>query len=280
MKLAWCTDIHVNCLTKEQRELFYDTFKEADAVLISGDIDEAPSIVDSMIHMESCIQKPIYFVLGNHDYYNGYVSVVRDDLNELNQENKYLYYLTNNDIAYIGSDTILAGCDGWADTRYGDVHKSCVVLNDEVYIKDLSNHKMEWVYGTPGAVGQWDKRKELADRDANGLKKIVIEALSDASDVKSPKSIKNVIILTHIPPFPEASKHRGVQSDDNYLPFYASKATGDALMELAGLYPDIQFLCLCGHTHGEAAFRPLPNLLVKAGEAKYYYPEIQEMIEL
>lgn len=274
MKLAWCTDIHVNFLKKEECEPFYDTLKESDGVLISGDISEAPSIAETMVHMADYIQKPIYYVLGNHDYYNGSVCDVRKSLYELNIENNNLNYLTDSTLISIGDDTIITGCDGWADTRYGHAFKSHVVLNDEVYIKDLSDHVIKWVYGTPGAVGHWDKRKELADKDAAHLKESVINFLNNVSVVKK------VIILTHIPPFPEASKHRGVRSDDNYLPFYASKATGDALLDLAALYPDIQFLCLCGHTHGKAVFQARSNLLVKAGEAVYGFPRIQEMIEI
>ncbi len=276
MKLAWCTDIHLNFLNDKKREEFYDKFMtdDIDAVLISGDIAEATNVDKIMIEMGNHIKKPIYFVCGNHDFYDGCVSSVRLSLAIAEEKYEYLHYFTATDCegCFLTDDVYVTGSDGWADTRYGDVWKSHVVLNDEHYIKDLRDHQTNHSYGTPGKVGKWDKRKDLADQDAYHIK----ESIERVMDGKT----KKVIILTHIPPFPEASKHRGVQSDDNYLPFYASKATGDVLMELATKYPDVDFLCLCGHTHGAADFQALPNLRVKAGESEYRYPCIQEIIEI
>jgi len=44
MKLAWLTDIHLNFLKKDRRKQFFDSIINSycDAVLISGDIAEAP----------------------------------------------------------------------------------------------------------------------------------------------------------------------------------------------------------------------------------------------
>ncbi len=287
MKLAWCTDIHLNFLNDKKREEFYDKFMtdDIDAVLISGDIAEATNVDKIMIEMGNYIKKPIYFVCGNHDFYDGCVSAVRLSLEEAMKECEYLHYLPfNAGLQLRYAKNMVFGIDGWADTRYGDVWNSRVVLNDEHYIKDLRDHQTNYNYGTPGKVGKWDKRKELADADAERLKESIIYRIEYRDEMDmfcfGGDQIRKVIILTHIPPFPEASKHRGVQSDDNYLPFYASKATGDVLMELATKYPDVDFLCLCGHTHGAADFQALPNLRVKAGESEYRYPCIQEIIEI
>jgi len=71
MKLIWLTDIHLNFLWPELRMDFYrktiDT--SGDKTLISGDIAEATSISTILKKMAEAIKKPIYFVLGNHDYY-------------------------------------------------------------------------------------------------------------------------------------------------------------------------------------------------------------------
>ncbi len=45
--------------------------------MISGDIAEATSIELILKEMASTIQKPIYFVLGNHDYYRGSINDLR-----------------------------------------------------------------------------------------------------------------------------------------------------------------------------------------------------------
>jgi predicted MPP superfamily phosphohydrolase len=69
MKLIWLTDIHLNFLTLENRMEFYQKVIAAsgDKILISGDIAEAPSVSEILKEMAKTIQKPIYFVLGNHE---------------------------------------------------------------------------------------------------------------------------------------------------------------------------------------------------------------------
>jgi len=74
--------------------------------------------------------------------------------------------------------------------------------------------------------------------------------------------------------------HEGKISDDDYLPFFSSKATGDVLLAIAEHNKDIEFLALCGHTHSESYFKPCKNLTVKAGSAVYSQPKIQEVIEI
>tara|TARA_Y100000992_G_C21264357_1_gene493095 strand:+ start:1876 stop:2103 length:228 start_codon:yes stop_codon:yes gene_type:complete len=74
--------------------------------------------------------------------------------------------------------------------------------------------------------------------------------------------------------------HEGEISNDDYLPFFASKITGDVLLNAAKDNPDIDFLVLCGHTHSSSYYKPLDNLTVKAGSAEYGKPIVQEVIEL
>lgn len=73
MKLTWITDVHLNFLKKDERIDFYHTLivTDSNGVVISGDIAEAISIELILKEMASTIQKPIYFFLGNHDYYRG-----------------------------------------------------------------------------------------------------------------------------------------------------------------------------------------------------------------
>lgn len=53
-------------------------------------------------------------------------------------------------------------------------------------------------------------------------------------------------------------------NNDDWLPYFASKATGEVLNDICTAYPDINFLVLCGHTHGKAKYSPCSNLLVEA----------------
>ncbi len=126
MKLTWLTDIHLNFLDDDARQKFYrDIIKtECDAVLITGDIAEAPFIKNIMHEMENVIQKPIYFVLGNHDYYRGDVNSVRNEMSELTKSHENLFWLPESGIQALDKNTILLGQDGWADGRLGDYQNS------------------------------------------------------------------------------------------------------------------------------------------------------------
>ena len=64
------------------------------------------------------------------------------------------------------------------------------------------------------------------------------------------------------------------------LRIFSSKVMGDVLMDTAQANLDIEFLVLCGHTHGEAEFLALDNLTVRAGGAEYYRPVIQAQFHL
>jgi predicted MPP superfamily phosphohydrolase len=266
-KLAWLTDTHLNFLDSEDRSLFYQEIvnSNCDAVLISGDIAEAPSIVNILREMEAQIQKNIYFVLGNHDYYRGNVDSVRETMTALTNKHEHLFWLPAAGLQKLNADTILLGQDGWADGRLGDYQNSRVVLNDSRLIMDL------FQANTLGKYKLLEKMQQLADDDA----KLLQWNLTEATQLNP----KKIIVVTHVPPFKEACQYNGMISDDYWLPFFSSKATGDILTECAVNHPSIEFLVLCGHTHGKADFSPLNNLIVKTGHAEYGEPEIQECIK-
>ncbi len=265
-KIAWLTDIHLNFLKSEARKNFYQSVDktDSDAILITGDIAEATNITDILSEFSAQTNKTIYFVLGNHDYYSGSVAKVRKEIRALCSKNKKLIWLGNPEIITLNNHTVLVGHDGWADTRYGDFDHSSINLNDSRLIAELYQAFL---------LNKSELRnvmKKLADDDAKILEQTINEAVSS--------NIKKIIIATHIPPFPECCLHKEKQSDDNWLPYFASKATGDIVSAIAQKNPQINFLVLCGHTHSEALFNPYDNLEIKAGKALYYCPELQEII--
>lgn len=264
MKLTWLTDIHLNFLDEYARKNFYNEIvsTQCDAVLISGDIAEAPSLVALLEEMASQIKKPIYFILGNHDYYRGQINEIRSAITTLTKTHEQLFWLSVSGIQKLNNNTILLGQDGWADGRLGDYRNSPVSLNDSRMIADLFQAKIM------GKSQLLEKMQQLADFDAKRL-------CADLEQAIKPQPNK-IIILTHVPPFKEACMHEGKASDDYWLPYFSSKIIGDVLLRTAKENPCIKFLVLCGHTHSEANYHPLDNLTIKIGKAEYYQPEIQE----
>lgn len=268
MKLSWLTDIHLNFLSSDARQLFYTAIlkTQCDAVLISGDIATANTLSETLLEMVHALNKPIYFVLGNHDYYHGQINLVRETMTKLLRNERLLCWLTGSGAQHLTEDVILLGQDGWADGRLGDYNHSRVEINDSTMIKDFFQEKLL------SRSRLLKKMQALADRDALQLENEIHEV--------NKQGIKKIIVLTHVPPFREACLHNGKASQEFWLPFFSSKATGNVLTKVAKMYIDIQFLVLCGHTHSEAEFKPLPNLIVKTGGAEYYQPIVQELISL
>lgn len=268
-RLAWLTDTHLNFCTKEERQLFYKEIvnSKIDFVAISGDISEATDVKEKVREIAHAVKKPIFFVLGNHDYYCGNVNTVRQEMRDLTTLYfDKVYWLPECDKQnHLSKNTIILGTDGWADGRYGNFNKSWVKLNDQNYIYDLK------VSARLGRQVLLKQMQYLADQDAERLG---VQLNWDT------KEFKKIIVVTHIPPFKQACFYRGVQSDDDFLPFYSSKATGDVLKKFAKKHPDKEILVLCGHTHGQSTYKPLKNLTVETGGAEYHHPKIQKIIEV
>lgn len=267
MKLTWLTDIHLNCLKYPARFAFYQQIinTNADAVLITGDIAEGTNVIALLREMRNQIKKPIYFVLGNHDYYGKTIAGLRNEMSALSQENNLLHWLPVNSIQ-LTATTVLIGEDGWADGRLGDFYNSTASFYDSRMIPDLIEQK------AVGMTQLLEKMQQLAEQDAVQMQNQLINAIAQQP--------QQIIILTHVPPFPEAALHRGKTCDKSYLPLFVSKIMGDTLLPIITAHPRINFIILAGHTHSKANYQPLENMIVKVGKAEYCKPIIQEVFDI
>ncbi len=265
-RIAWSTDIHLNFLGTQQIEVFLQSVKtqSPDIYIISGDIGEARSIYDYLRRIADTLAIPIYFVLGNHDFYHGGIQHVRMGIIKLIQEVENLHWLNAETVVELTKDVGLLGHDGWGDGRYGDFFNSSVMLNDYVMIQDLTN--------IPHDV-RLEKLHKLGDEAGKHIRKVLPLAC---------KQYKRVYVMMHAPPFQESCWHEGESATDDspYLPHFTCKAMGDALLEIVPKFPDCEVTVLCGHTHGSGTYQALPNLLVITGGAEYTKPTVNRVFDL
>lgn len=265
MKLSWLTDIHLDCTTRVAINGLLLSVKQdnSDAVLITGDIETSHNLSYWLKHIQKELSKPIYYVLGNHDFYGSTVNQVRHMMGIIEFENSNIIYLSNKSAPIeLSPTTCLIGHDGWGDGRNGKGRGSNIILNDSKEIKDiavLSPHE------------QWDKLQELGQQAATHLRAMLKLAI--------PK-YKHIILATHVPPFEESCWYDGHVSDDNWLSHMTCKAVGDVIIEMMQLAPDCQLTVYCGHSHHMAEYTPLRNVVVYTGGARYYFPEKQKTIEV
>jgi 3',5'-cyclic AMP phosphodiesterase CpdA len=222
MRLAWATDIHLNFLTGMDRRRFLEPVRgQADALVVTGDIAESNSLGEILRQMMAVLDMPIYFVLGNHDFYRGSVVGTRSALAEMISGSEHLVYLSQTDVVELAPSTALVGHDGWADARLGDFDGSEVILNDFLLIDELRHWRDQYTLDKPSLR---QALQALGDGAAAHLKGVL-----PAAAEKYP----HVIVASHVPPFREATWYQGRPSADDYLPFFSCKAVGDVLLEAA-----------------------------------------------
>jgi len=263
-RLAWLTDIHLTWLDFRRRCCFGEAVvaERPDAVLVGGDIADAQAIVLFLEELDELFRAPIYFVLGNHDYYGGSISRVRSSVAALSRESNNLTWLPEAGVVELSPSTGLVGHGEWADARNGDYRISPGLLNDYYLIEELA---------------------ELSDGERQGkLFELGDEAADYFRDVLSAafERYRGVIALTHVPPFSKAAWYMEKTSDDEHLPHFSSKAAGEVTVEIVRAHPEGEPTVLCGDTHGGGRAQILDNLLVLTGPATYGEPAVQSIIEI
>jgi 3',5'-cyclic AMP phosphodiesterase CpdA len=264
MNLAWLTDIHLNFVGRGEVNRLCDDIRTsgADAVLITGDIATALNLTRYLDHFATALQLPVYFVLGNHDYYGSSIREVNDVVGNLVSETPLLTWLSACP-AYVPLTDItsLVGHEGLADGRMGDPEGSEVMINDYYQIRELVQ---------PSKRARLEVQHQLGDDAAAHLRGQLKQAINNR--------YMKIIVALHVPPFLEACWHLGKNSTDEFLPHFGCRATGEVLREFALNYPIIDFTVCCGHTHSPGYAEILPNLRVFTAGAEYGKPRIERLL--
>ncbi|MDD9938380.1 MAG: metallophosphoesterase [Myxococcales bacterium] len=264
MKLAWLTDIHLDCTDEAGADALVAEVRasEADAVLLGGDIAEGGQVVRHLGRLDDALQRPLHFVLGNHDYYGGSVAAVRERVEGLCRERENLRYLSRSSWIALTPELALLGHDGWADGREGDFAGSPVVLNDYLQIEDLKN------------IDQPTRAARLAALGAEAAEHVARE-LGAALERH-----ERALLLTHVPPLRGACWYQGQTADDDWAPHFVCRAVGEAILETMARHPERALTVLCGHTHSPGEARPLDNVHILTGAAEYGEPRLCRLLEL
>ncbi len=233
---------------------------ECDAMLVGGDVSNGLGSLNYLTKIQKAVQKPLYFVLGNHDYYYGSIDNIRKEASKLSQEHPDLCYLSAAKVIPLSEKTALIGHDGWSDGRAGNYAKSDVLLNDYFLIAEIKNLN---------AKDRLVKLNELGAEAAHFLSVHLKEAL---------KHFESVVLLTHVPPFEECCISMGVSADPNWTPHFVGQLTGKHLEEIMRKHPNKKLLILCGHSHWGNDIQILPNLRVVTGHSDLGNPYVQGQV--
>lgn len=264
MKLVWLTDLHLEFLTPGLARAFIAevAVETPDAILITGDISTARSIEYHLGMLAESLRCPIFFELGNHDFYHGSFAQVDVLVQKVCTRYSNLTHLGYGEIIPLSEDAVLIGHRGWADGRAGAGSRSTIRLTDHQLIADFRQLHTEELFSYLHRLG---------DESADYIFKIASEAL---------KKAKTLVIATHVPPFVEASLYQNKPSGSDFAPHFVNFVMGRAILQLAEGHPDKNFVILCGHTHHPALYSPVSNVTVKVAGAQYHAPAIAEVMTI
>jgi predicted phosphohydrolase len=265
MRLAWMTDLHLDFLEPHRLEWFMNQVERqhADGYLITGDISDGRTIIEILNWLGHSWTRPIYFVLGNHDFYGSSLANIRKNASQLCEHLPRLQYLTPRTEAILLNETVaLVGHDGWADARIGDYERSMVMMSDYKFIDEFKGLNK---------LVRWELLKDFGRQAAAQLRVQMEHAVSQRS---------HLLIATHVPPLREACWHEGTLSDDEWAPHFTCLAIGELLLEFCERYPRHLFTVVCGHTHSHGECKPRPNLHIMTGGARYGTPAICQVLNL
>jgi predicted phosphohydrolase len=264
VKLAWLSDIHLDQASEAAVAAMVEegVRSGADVFCLTGDVSYSERLRQDLGMLTTAFGRPLCFVLGNHDYYYSSWEQTTMDVVDWCRSNPLALWLSHHPFVSLTPEVAVVGHDAWADGRLGDFQGIWKQVQDFYLVENLSNSYWEDCL---------QRMRDFADHAAEHLERVMAEAL---------ETHEAVVVLTHVPPFPEVALHEGAPLDEDWLPHYCCSAVGDSLRRVMLSKPDRAALVLCGHTHSAGKASILPNLLCLSGSAEYGRPRLQGLYDL
>lgn len=263
-KYLWFTDLHLNRIAPWTFYKFIRNIKKEnpDGIFLTGDISNGWFIIFHLRLIAAWIKCPIYFCQGNHDVYHSSFDKINDKIKKLCKETPNLFWVTQEDIIAINNEVCLIGHEGWCDGGYGDKNTLHYSL-DWRFIKDFKGLTREQVVL---------KYQELAAISVDDVR----QKLQKALDL----GYKDIYILTHFPPFKEATRHEASVFKNFWLAYDVNAGMGKMIEEVAKLHKNRMITVLCGHSHTPMFIRAARNIHCQVGEANIFGPIHSQKIYL
>ena len=261
--LTWLSDPHLEFCSHRTRNDLYRSINQAagEIVVITGDISAGPHRSDQYSELAEHVNKPIYFVLGNHDRYGTTFANTEAVVARVMTRFSHLVRLDGSQVIPLNESVALVGVEGWADGLGGEGPATKARIDDFYQILDFATEPEPQVFRA---------MKERARKYARALKPSLLKAL---------KEYQTTIVATHVPPYEGAAWHEGSPSSADYQPFFSSPTMGKLIKAAATEHLGKSVLVLCGHTHSPGIYRD-GNILVLTAGARYGFPEISQTIHL
>lgn len=254
-KYLWFTDMHLDKVLPWTlfRFILHVIHENPKGIFLTGDISNGRLIHWHLKILAKFIKCPIYFVLGNHDYHFSSIEKVHAKVRQACKQYPNLIWMTDAGIIRLSDDVALIGTEGWYDADNGKP-KYLKFTFDWFMTEDFSK-----LPDMPARMVAWQK---LAEQSAVHLSGKLNQALQG--------SCSNIIVLTHFPPWKEATHDMGSFWEPFWLPYNVNLCMGKAIVATMGDYENKSVTVLAGHTHSDSWIHVSRNVECKVIADKYY----------
>ena len=264
MRIGFATDIHLDN-DRLQEPVNYEGIgrfiaEGMDILLLGGDISNGRDFDDHFRRFCAGAGIPVYFVLGNHDFWMAPEATVRENAG------KYPGYLDEAGVVELAPNLGLVGRSGWYDTLTGNPFE----------LRGWTVNDWELV---PRLEGLWAERHLLSkacrawsEEEAEKARVTLTEAAGRYS---------TVLFVTHFPCFKAACWDEWGRPDveeNGWFPWSINTTMGHVILDVVEAFPRTHFTVLSGHTHGGGRKQLRSNLLCVSGKAVYGNPRLAEVL--
>jgi predicted phosphohydrolase len=222
-------------------------------VFITGDISNGVFTSFDLELLARFVKCPIYFILGNHDYHFSSIEKTHDKIRKLCKKHDNLIWMTESDVISLTPEVALIGAEGWYDASVGKP-EYLKATPDWLLIEDFRL--------LPTMKARIEAFRDLAEQSC----RIICDKLEKALE----QDHKTVYILTHFPPWKEATRDVGTFMEPFWLPYNVNLRLGKAIEGVMKDRNKRHVTVLAGHTHTDCWIHVSRNIECKVNDAKYY----------
>jgi predicted phosphohydrolase len=250
-KYIWLTDSHL---------YFFNRYKllnsildqKAKAVFLTGDFSEGPSFLSNLEFFGKKLGRPLYFVMGNHEYHFSSFAKTHQAVRDLCAKYPNLIWMTENGIVPLNDEAAVIGTEGWYSVDVGN----------PIYLQYTFDWWMiEEFRKLPSMKKRIEKFKDLASDSA----KLITKNLSEAIE-----TYKTVYLLTHFPPYREADRYHSWISETFWEPYNTNITMGKAIDKVMENNKKRNVIVLSGHTHSPMQIHVSRNVECRVGKGSYH----------